>query len=128
MRIFILSVLLSVLTSFTTVTLAAIPSSKGLVIETTKEYKFLHLSKVIKTDSLKIEPRWQGEFNYSSQESDTILHIDPGNGIWELSNISNSNQDPILHIDPGNGEWGLNNKLLDSDKTPILHIDPGRKE
>jgi hypothetical protein len=105
MRILILSVLLSVLTSFTTVTLAALPSSKGLVIETTKEYKFLHLSKVIKTDSLKIEPRWQGEFNYSLQELDTILHIDPGNG-----------------------EWGFNNKLLDSDKTPILHIDPGRKE
>ena len=105
MRIFILSVLLSVLTSFTTVTLAALPSRQGLVIETIKEYKFLHLSKVIKTDSLKIEPRWQGEVNYYSQESDTILHIDPGNG-----------------------EWVSNNKILNSDKTLILHIDPGRKE
>ena len=106
MRIFILSVLLSVLTSFTTVTLAAIPSSKGLVIETIKEYKFLHLSKVIKTDSLKIEPRWQGE----------------------LSNIITQEPNPILHIDPGNGEGVSNNKIRNSDKTPILHIDPGLKE
>jgi hypothetical protein len=105
MKIFILSVLLLVVTSFTTVTLAAIPSSKGLVIETIKEYKFLHLSKVIKTDSLKIDPRQS-----------------------ELSNIITQESNAILHIDPGRQEWGFNNKLVNTDKTPILHIDPGRQK
>ena len=104
MRIFILTVLLMVITSSTTVTLAALPSSQGLVTDTVlKKYSYLDTSKVINTEQLKIEPRQ----------------------VQELSNIR-TDYEPILHIDPGNQEWASNYKSLAHIKEPILHIDPGR--
>ena len=103
MRIFILTVLLMVITSFTTVTLAAIPSSQGLVTETLKKYSYLDTSVVINTEQLKIEPR----------------------RVQELSNIG-TNYEHILHIDPGNQELGSNYNTLAHITEPILHIDPGR--
>jgi hypothetical protein len=93
-----------VITSFTTVTLAAIPSSQGLVTNTVlKKYSYLDTSKVINTEQLKIEPR----------------------RVQELSNIG-TNYEPILHVDPGNQELGSNYNTLTRIKEPILHIDPGR--
>jgi len=128
MRILILSVLLMVITSFTTVTLAAIPSSQGLVTDTVlKKYSYLDTSKVINTEQLKIDPRWvQGLSNISNYKP--ILHIDPGSqdtvSNYTLARIT----EPILHIDPGNQEFGslYNYNSLAIFKEPVLHIDPGR--
>jgi hypothetical protein len=107
MRVFILTLLLTVLTSFTTVTLA-VPSidSKGLVIATIGDTATaFHLEKVT-TDQLKIEPiRFtRGIINYKAViEIPDTLHIDPGRKSKEFYfyNIKGNTPQKNLHIDPG---------------------------
>ena len=106
MRVFILTLLLTVLTSFTTVTLAFPNESKGLVIATIGDTAAVFHFEKVTTDQLKIEPiRFtRGIINYKAViEIPDTLHIDPGRKSREFYfyNIKSNTPQKILHIDPG---------------------------
>jgi len=135
MRVFILTLLLTVLASFTTVTLAFPNESKGLVIATiASTFNVPHLNKIT-TDELKIEPRWvTQDLLINSFKTEKILHIDPGQykkGFYN-SNLFliDTRTEKILHIDPGNEGEHIIFSILPEISAPAeknLHIDPGRK-
>ena len=134
MRVFILTLLLTVLTSFTTVTLA-VPSidSKGLVIATIGDTATAFHFEKVTTDQLKIEPIWfiRELTNYKAViEIPDTLHIDPGRKPEEfyISNTLKGKTNTILHIDPGQefNRYSIYNTRKETTNTEILHIDPGR--
>jgi hypothetical protein len=110
MKQFILFLLLSVLTSLTTVTVASPIEAKGLVISQVVDFKiFPHYEfskEVTITEQLKIDPR-RSDRDIIKWELNPILHIDPGQSKKTFYNISKSHFNiPLvnrqLHIDPGN--------------------------